>query len=77
MSKMITLRLREDLLSRLDRERRRAGLTRAAAINEAVQLWMARRQHDEAVESDQQAYDRHPVTEDEFAPVLGAQKWPK
>jgi len=77
MSKMIAVRLQEDLLERVDRERKRARLTRAAAINEALDLWLDRRRYDEAVRSDQLGYERHPVDADEFAPVLGAQTWPK
>jgi Arc/MetJ-type ribon-helix-helix transcriptional regulator len=77
MSKMITVRLREEVLARLDRERKRAGLTRAAAINEALHLWVAKRQYQEAVRKDQEGYARQPVQKDEFEPVLGAQRWPR
>ena len=77
MSKMIAVRLQEEMLSRVDRERKRAGLTRAAAINEALQLWVDKRQYEEAVRSDHEGYERHPVRKDEFAPILGAQTWPK
>jgi Arc/MetJ-type ribon-helix-helix transcriptional regulator len=77
MSRLIAVRLQERMLSQVDRERKRAGLSRAAAINEALQLWVAKRQYEQAVRRDQEAYERQPVAEDEFESVLGAQRWPK
>ena len=77
MSKMIAVRLQDEIVSRVDFERRRAGLTRAAVINEALRLWVATRQYEEAVMRDHEGYEQHPVRADEFASVLGAQKWPK
>jgi hypothetical protein len=65
------------MLGQVDRERKRAGLSRAGAIQEALQLWIARRQHEQAVRRDQEGYERRPVAEDEFEPVLGAQRWPR
>ena len=77
MSKMIAVRLRDETLSRVDRERRRAGLTRAAAIHEALELWVSRRQYEQAILRDQEGYAQNPVDDEEFAAVLGAQVWPK
>lgn len=77
MSRMIAVRLQEDLLSQIDRERKLAGLTRAAAVNEALALWVEKKQYDEAVRRDHAGYRRHPVEEKEFELVLGAQAWPK
>lgn len=65
------------MLSQVDRERRLAGLTRAAAINEAIELWIHTRRYEEAVRRDQEGYARHPVGKGEFQPVLAAQEWPK
>ena len=65
------------MLSDVDQERKRAGLSRAAAVTEALQLWVAKRQYEEAVRSDQEGYECYPVGEDEFAPLLGAQTWPE
>ncbi len=65
------------MLSRVDRERKRDGLTRTAAINEALRLWVNKRQYEEAMRRDHEGYERHPVGEDEFGPILGAQTWPK
>jgi metal-responsive CopG/Arc/MetJ family transcriptional regulator len=77
MSKMIAVRLKEDLLERVDQECKRARLSRAAAINEALDLWVDKRRYEEAVRSDHEGYARHPVAGDEFEAVLGAQSWPK
>jgi hypothetical protein len=65
------------MLSQVDRERKRAGLSRAAAINEALELWVAKRRHEQDVRRDQEGYERHPVAEGEFEFVLGTQRWPK
>jgi len=73
MSQMIAVRLDEQLLVRVDRERRRRGISRARAVHEALADWVARR----AVREEAEAYGRQPVADDEFAPVLGAQRWPK
>ena len=77
MSKLIAVRLQDKLLSQIDKERKRTGHSRAGAIHEALALWIARRHYDRAVSRDQEGYDRHPVTEDEFEAILGAQRWPK
>lgn len=74
---MIAVRLQDDMLSVVDHERKRAGLTRAAAINEALRLWIDKRRYEEAVRRDQEGYRRHPVAENEFESLLGAQTWPK
>lgn len=77
MSKMTAVRLDEELLRDIDRERRRAKLSRARVIHEALALWLERRRLEAAVRSDQAGYAEHPVDEEEFGPVLGAQAWPK
>ena len=75
MSKLIAVRLQEEMISRVDQERKRAGLTRAAAVNEALLLWLEKRRYEEAIRRDQEGYRRHPIDAKEFAPVLGAQSW--
>ena len=77
MSKMIAVRLDEKLLHAVDRERRRARVTRAKVIHDALALWVERRRTEEAIARDQNGYAELPVTDEEFAPVLGAQVWPK
>ena len=77
MSRMIAVRLDEQLLARVDRERRKRKISRARAVHEALADWVARRRLADAVREEAEAYGRQPVTDDEFAPVLGAQQWPK
>ena len=77
MSIVTTVRLREDLLEEIDRERAQAKLPRGRVIHEALTLWLERRKQQRAIWQDQLGYDRHPVQDDEFGPVLGAQAWPK
>ena len=77
MSRMIAIRLQDEILSVVDHERKRAGLTRAAAVNEALRHWIDKRRYEEAVRRDQEGYRRHPVGKDVFESVLGAQRWPK
>jgi len=77
MSKLIAVRVADDLLERVDHERRRRGVTRARAVHEALAGWVARERFSEAVREEAEAYGRQPVTDDEFGPVLGAQRWPK
>lgn len=77
MSKMITVRIDEELLRSVDRERKQAGMTRARVIQTGVALWLERRRTEEAVRRDQEGYAKHPVERTEFADVVGAQVWPK
>jgi metal-responsive CopG/Arc/MetJ family transcriptional regulator len=74
---MIAVRLDEDLLAQVDQERRRAHVTRARVVHEALALWIERRRLEEAIRRDQEGYARRPIKKDEFGPVLGAQVWPK
>jgi predicted transcriptional regulator len=75
MSKLVAVRLDERLLSRVDRERRRRGVSRARAVHEALAAWVARERLADAVREEAEAYGKHPVTADEFGAILGAQRW--
>lgn len=77
MSRLIAIRLPDEMLSQVDDERKKGGITRARAISEALKLWVEKRRYDEAVRRDQEGYRRHPIGKDEFEPILGAQSWPK
>lgn len=77
MSKMTSVRLEDGLLRDVDRERKRAGLSRARVVHDALVLWLERRRVERAIRADQQGYERRAVDEDEFSSVLGAQVWPK
>jgi metal-responsive CopG/Arc/MetJ family transcriptional regulator len=74
---MISIRLPDELVERVDRERRRDGLSRAQVAQRALELWIGKRRLEEAIRREHRGYDRHPVETDEFGPVLGAQAWPK
>ncbi len=77
MSTTTTVRLRDDLLAEIDRERARSKLPRSRVIHEALALWLERRRQERAIRQDHLGYDEYPVQDDEFAPVLGAQTWPE
>jgi len=77
MSKLIAVRIDEALLNRVDRERKKRGIPRARAVKEALALWVERRRIEDAVRRHREAYAALPVDDDEFGPVLGAQRWPK
>jgi len=74
MSSTITVRVDHDLLAAVDRERTRDRLPRARVVKEALALWVERRRLSEAVRRHRRAYARRPVRDDEFDPVLGAQR---
>ncbi|MBI5478541.1 MAG: hypothetical protein HY906_06800 [Deltaproteobacteria bacterium] len=65
------------LLDQVDRERRRAAASRARVVKEALHLGVERRRIEAAVRGHRKAYERLPVTDAEFGPVLRAQRWPK
>lgn len=77
MSKVIAVRLEDDVLEDIDRARDRSGLTRAAVLKEALVLWLEERAYRGALHCDKDGYSRQPVRADEFRPVLRAQIWPK
>ncbi len=77
MSRLVAIRLEDSLLAEVDAERRVARLPRARVVHEALRLWIDRRRLVEAVRRDREAYEAQPVREDEFGPVLGAQRWPR
>jgi metal-responsive CopG/Arc/MetJ family transcriptional regulator len=77
MSQMIAIRIDEDLLGHVDRERRGRGLSRTRAVEEALRLWLERHHFEEAVRREHEAYKRKPVRRSEFDAVLGARTWPK
>ena len=77
MSKLTAVRLDEKLLARVDKERKKSRISRSRAIHEALALWVMKRREDAAIARDQEGYLRYPVSEDEFASVLGAQSWPE
>lgn len=77
MSKMIAVRIEDALVQEVDRARRRRRMTRASVIRDALSLWVNQQRLLAAIRRDQEGYAQHPVTDEEFGPVLGAQAWPK
>jgi Arc/MetJ-type ribon-helix-helix transcriptional regulator len=50
---------------------------RSEVIRDALEAWLKQRALAEKVQRHREGYARHPVSPDEFAPILGAQVWPK
>lgn len=77
MPKTISVRIDESLLEAVDAAVGSAQRARSEVIREALELWLRRRSLMEKVRRHRDGYQRHPVTPEEFAPVLEAQRWPK
>ena len=77
MTQTISLRIDASLLQEIDLAGRADKRGRSEVIREALELWLQRRSLAEKVRLHREGYGRHPVGEDEFTPVLGAQTWPK
>ncbi len=77
MTKAISLRIDETLLHAIDTAGKAERRGRSEVVREALELWLKQHTLAEKVQRHRQGYARHPVTHDEFAPVLGAQTWPK
>ena len=77
MTRTISLRIDESLLQEIDLAGQAEKRGRSAMVREALELWLKRRSLAEKVRLHREGYERHPVSEDEFASVLGAQTWPK
>ncbi len=77
MTKTISLRIDEALLHSVDVVGEAEHKGRSEVVREALELWLKRRALAEKVRRHREGYTRYPVTREEFAPVLGAQTWPK
>lgn len=77
MTKTVSLRIDEDLLDTIDAASKADKRDRSEVVREALELWLRRRTIAEKVQRHREGYMRHPVGRNEFAPVLGAQTWPK
>jgi Arc/MetJ-type ribon-helix-helix transcriptional regulator len=77
MAKTISIRIDEPLLKAIDVAVKRQQRRRSEVIREALELWLKRRVLEEKVRRHREGYKRHPVTSDEFEPILRAQRWPK
>jgi Arc/MetJ-type ribon-helix-helix transcriptional regulator len=77
MSKLVAVRLPEETLHNVDRERKKNHLTRSAVIKLALDAWVQRQRYEADMKRDRDAYDRHPVNAEEFRSLIAAQVWPK
>lgn len=77
MTKTISLRLDQRLLHAVDVATKTSHKARSEVVSEALELWLKQRAIAGKVQRHREGYARHPVTRDEFAPVLKAQSWPK
>ena len=77
MTKTISLRLDQRLLREIEVARKTDHKDRSEVFTEALELWLKRRTVAEKVRRHREGYARHPVTRDEFGPVLKAQTWLK
>ena len=77
MTKTISIRIDEELLYAVDIAGGAEHRGRSEVIREALEAWLKRRALAEKVQRHREGYVRHPVSPDEFAPLLKAQVWPK
>jgi metal-responsive CopG/Arc/MetJ family transcriptional regulator len=77
MAKTISIRIDESLLSAVDVAMKPGRRRRSDVIREALELWLRRRTLEEKVRRHREGYIRHPVSPDEFEPILKVQRWPK
>ncbi len=77
MPQRISLRIDESLLQEIDLACGSEKRSRSEVVREALGLWLKQRSIAEKVRLHREGYERHPVSDDEFASVLGAQTWPK
>ena len=77
MTKMISIRIDEELLHAVDVVGEKEQRGRSEVIREALEAWLKQRTLEEKVQRHRAGYLRQPITDEEFAPVLGAQTWPK
>jgi metal-responsive CopG/Arc/MetJ family transcriptional regulator len=77
MTKIISLRLDQELLQAVEVARKASHKDRSQVVSEALELWLKRRVTIEKVRRHRAGYARRPITRGEFAPVLKAQTWPK
>ena len=77
MTKTISLRLDQRLLRAIEVASKSTHKDRSEVVSEALELWLKRRALAEKIRRHREGYARHPVSRDEFAPVLKAQLWPK
>jgi len=76
MTKTVSLRLDQRLLRAIEVASKSTHKDRSEVVSEALELWLKRQAAAEKVRRHREGYARHPVSRDEFAPVLKAQSRP-
>jgi hypothetical protein len=76
MTKTISLRLDQRLLRVIEVASKTTHKDPSTVVSEALELWLKRRAVAAKVKRHRKGYARHPVTPDEFVPVMKAQTWP-
>jgi len=74
---MLSVRLDERLVNAVEAIGRTERRGRSELVREALELWLKQRRTADQVREHAAGYGRHPVSEEEFGPVLGAPTWPK
>lgn len=77
MPQRISLRIDESFLQEIDLACGSEKRSRSEVVREALGLWLKQRSIAEKVRLHKEGYERHPVSANEFALVLGAQTWSK
>jgi metal-responsive CopG/Arc/MetJ family transcriptional regulator len=77
VTKNISIRIDEELLHAVDVAGEADQRGRSEVIREALEAWLKQRVLAEKVRRHREGYARHPVTPDEFEPILRSQVWPK
>lgn len=77
VTKLVSVRIEEELLKAVDEITNGEARPRADAVREALEAWVREKRTAELVRRHREGYERKPVGEREFSPVLDAQLWPK
>jgi len=76
MMKAVQFTLEEELLRAIDRDPEAKRLGRSAFLRRAAREYLDRRRSQEIRDAYRRGYGEHPVSTDEFGPLIEAQAWP-
>ena len=76
MMKAVQFTIEEELLRQIDRDPEVKRLGRSAFLRRAAREYLARRRDQSIKAAYRRGYGEHPVTADEFGPLMEAQAWP-
>ncbi len=75
MTNKVAVSLPDEIFERLERVRRRRKLTRSAAVQIAVDHWLAQLEHDRAVSDYVEGYRRMPEERPDAGAWAAAEAW--